>query len=279
LSSMLRPGNAGANDAGDHETLLEQAIARMPALFRAGHQVGDDPALVKRVLTARADSAGCTHGFVTACRNRNVRFSVAARSTTQIGAAISHVLDDENRWDTAIKQNGEPRDGAAVTELTEFCTLKGWPKGTRLIVRREPLHPGAQTTLFPSLDYRFWGFYTDLEGDPVELDQFMRAHAHVESDICRGKHSGLERFPFSKFAANFAWMEAVGVSSTLVRWFQRLCLHGALAKANPKALRWHLWHAPARVTRSGRRTIVRVLDGWPNADQLVHAHERIALLA
>ena len=41
---------------------------------------------------------------------------------------------------------------------------------TRLIVRREPLHPGAQQTLFPSTMYRYWGHYTDADGDPVALD-------------------------------------------------------------------------------------------------------------
>ena len=275
---MLRAGNAGANDAADHEALLNQAIARMPVVFRAGHHAGDDPALVERVLTARADSAGATHGFVDACRSRNVRFSVAARSTRQIGAAISRALGDEARWIPAIHQDGEPRDGAAVAELTEFCDLSAWPSGTRLIVRREPLHPGAQTTLFPSLDHRFWGFYTDQQGGPVELDRFMRAHAHVENGIFRSKDSGLERFPFTSFEANSAWMALVGMSATLVRWFQQLCLDGALAKANPKTLRWRLWHAPARVIRSGRRTILRILDGWPDADQLISAHGKIALL-
>ena len=33
--------------------------------------------------------------------------------------------------------------------------LSSWPKGTRLIVRREPLHPGAQTGVpDPELDVR-----------------------------------------------------------------------------------------------------------------------------
>jgi hypothetical protein len=37
-------------------------------------------------------------------------------------------------------------------------------------VRREPLHPGAQRSLFPSHEFRYWGFYTDTKGDPVSLD-------------------------------------------------------------------------------------------------------------
>jgi hypothetical protein len=273
---MLRPGNAGANKADDHVTLLDQSIAQMPAVFQAGHHEGDDPSLVRRKLTARADSAGCNGGFVRACRARNVAFSVVARSNRQSHAAISSAMEDEERWQPAVRQDGEPKKDAAVTELTEFCNLSGWPTGTRLIVRREPLHPGAQTTLFPSLDYRYWGFYTDCDGDPAELDCFMSALAHVEDHISRLKDSGLGRFPFTDFDANSAWLAAVGFSADLVRWFQLLCLQGDLAVAQPKALRWWLWHAPGRLIHSGRQTILRLHDWWPGTDALLAAHRRMA---
>ena len=64
----------------------------------------------------------------------------------------------------------------------------------------------------------------------------------------------------------------------LVRWFQRLCLTGALAVAEPKTLRGQLWHTPARILRRARRRVVRILDGWPGADALLHAYGRIAQL-
>jgi hypothetical protein len=104
-----------------------------------------------------------------------------------------------------------------VAEVTEFLDLSTWPEGTRLIVRREPLHPGAQQSLFPSLLYRYVGFYTDLPGDPVSLDVFMRAHAHVEETIGRLKDSGLLRFPFTKLSPNRAWLTVVCMASDLVR--------------------------------------------------------------
>jgi hypothetical protein len=55
----------------------------------------------------------------------------------------------------ALTQAGEERPGAAVADLSDLIDLTGWPAGTRFIVRREPLHPGAQTSLFPSLEFRF----------------------------------------------------------------------------------------------------------------------------
>jgi len=107
-----------------------------------------------------------------------------------------------------------------VCEVTDLVDLGGWPEGTRLIIRRQPKHPGTQTTLLPDLEYRFWGHYTDQKGDPAELDRLMRAHAHVEDFIGRLKDAGLERFPFTGFKANQAWLQTVLWASDLVGWFQ-----------------------------------------------------------
>jgi len=278
LAGMLRPGNAGSNTVSDHIVVLDASIAQLPPDVAAGHHVGDDPALVKRTVVMRADSAGCTEDFVAACRKRNVGFSVVCRSNAQIHSAIFDTLGFEELWQQAIRQNGEDRKGAAVIELTELVELPNWPKGTRLIVRREPLHPGVQHSLFPSLEYRYWGFYTDQDGDPVELDRIMRAHAHVEQNIARLKDSGLLSFPFTKIEANRNWMATVMMSADLVRWFQLLCLNGYWVKARPKALRWGLLHAPGRLVRTARRSIVRILDGWPSAHALLGAYQKMAAL-
>jgi hypothetical protein len=181
LGVRLRPGNAGANNIADHVAVLDQAIAQLPEEIAVGHRPGDDPSLVRRPIQVRVDSAGCTE-FVWRCRERNVGFAVAARSNTSIHAAISRVISDDTAWRPAVRQDGDLRPGAAVAELTELVGLSGWPAGTRLIVRREPLHPGAQQTLFPSTLFRYWGHYTDADGDPVTLDAHMRAHARCEDN-------------------------------------------------------------------------------------------------
>jgi len=278
LSGLLRPGNAGANTVSDHIVVLDDAIAQLPAEIALGHRPGDDPSLVRRTVVIRADSAGCTEKFVAACRARNVGFSVVCRSNRQIHTAIFETLGFEELWDQAITQHGEDREGAAVVELTDLVTLSDWPEGTRLIVRREPLHPGVQHSLFPSLEYRYWGFYTDQDGDSVELDRIMRAHAHVEQNISRLKDSGLLSFPFTKIGANRNWMATVMMAADLVRWFQLLCLDGYWSKARPKALRWGVFHAPGRLVRSARQHIVRILDGWPSADALIGAYDKMAAL-
>ena len=280
LATRLRPGNAGANTVTDHLGVLDDAIAQLPPEAAAGHRPGEGAELVARAVVVRADSAGCTHGFVWGCRERNIGFAVVARSNRQVAAAISRTYTETGtgRWAPARRQNGELRDGAQVAELTDLVDTSGWPAGTRLIVRREPLHPGAQQTLWPSTQFRYWGHYTDQDGDPVTLDATMRAHAHVEDHIRRLKDSGLCRFPFTSLDANRAWLAAVCFAGDLVRWFQLLCLTGQLARAEPKTLRWRLWHAPARLIRHARQDVVRILDGWPDAQAILAAHARITAL-
>lgn len=278
LAALLRPGNANANTIVDHLTVLDQAIGQLPAEITTGHRPGEGPDTVVRPVMVRADSAGCTHGFVDGCRERNIGFAVVARRTAQIHSAISKLAVDDPRWQVAVRADGQPRDDAHIAEITDLVDLTGWPSGTRLIVRREPRHPGAQQSLLPSEMFRYWGHYTDQPGRPVELDRHMRAHAHVEDHIRRLKTSGLERFPFTGLAANRAWLALVCIGADLVRWFQLLCCTGGLAVAEPKRMRWSFWHTPARVVRRAGRDIIRVLDGWPTASQLLDAYEHIRAL-
>ncbi len=278
LAALLRPGNAGTTTVADHLAVLDAAVGQLPAEIADGHRPGDDASTVRRDVRVRTDSAGCSSGFVWGCRHRNIGFAVVARSNNKVHAAISRVLADGARWSPALDQQGDEREGAAVAELTDLVDLSDWPEGTRLIARREPLHPGAQQSLFPSLTYRYWGHYTDAPGDPVSLDVAMRGHAHVEDTIRRLRDSGFERFPFVDLDANRAWLAEVCFADALVRWFQLLCCGGRLSTAEPKTLRWSLWHCPGRIVRRAGRCVVRVLQGWPTGDELLAVYRHIALL-
>ena len=278
LAALLRPGNAGSNTVADHITVLDGAIGQLPADIASGHQEGEGAELVNRGVIVRADSAGCTEGFLSACRARNVGFFVSARSNAQVTNAIFDAIGIEGVWLPSLSQDGEEREESAVCELTSLINDAKLPSSTRLIVRREPLHPGAQRSLFPSLDFRYWGFYTDQDGDPRELDVTMRAHAHVEQHICRLKDSGLLRFPFTDFEANSNWLMLVALSADLVRWFQLLCMDGTWIDARPKALRWGIFHAPGRLIHRARQQIVRIIDGWPTTPALLDAYQRIELI-
>lgn len=47
-------------------------------------------------------------------------------------------------WTPAYDAGGTERPGAWVAEITDIPDLSSWPKGMRLIVRKERPHPGAQ---------------------------------------------------------------------------------------------------------------------------------------
>ena len=94
LSALLRPGNATSNCAEDHLRVLDEAMSQLPDAVAAGHGLKEDPNAVRRDVVVRTDSAGASQGFVWGCRERNVRFAVAARSNAQIKAAI---LEDRRR--------------------------------------------------------------------------------------------------------------------------------------------------------------------------------------
>jgi hypothetical protein len=64
------------------------------------------------------------------------------RSTTS-----AHPRERRSAHDLAVNQDGQPRDGAWVTELTGLINPDSWPEGIRLICRRERPHPGAQLEL------------------------------------------------------------------------------------------------------------------------------------
>lgn len=120
LAAVLRPGNAGANTVADHVTVLDQAIGQLPEHVARGHTVSVDAAVVERPAVVRADSAGCTEGFLTACRARNVGFFVTARSNPQVTAAI----DDAE----ASSRSGSQQQTAKARPET---TVRRWSSSRR----------------------------------------------------------------------------------------------------------------------------------------------------
>ncbi len=271
LWAKLRPGNAAANDIADHIEVLDAAISVLPDADAAGHRAGDDAALGGREMVLRVDAGGCSARIAEACRDRNITFFMSARATAGIDAAIAAARCDPRRWSAAVANPKQRRSKAHVAELTDLVDLSGWPEGTRLIIRREPLHPGAQRSPFDSDNFRCWGFLTDATAGPARLDKLMRKHADVEDAVARLKDSGLARMPFTAWDANCAWAALCTISAALVHWFQTHCLTGPLKRAAPKRLRWTLWHLPALVCETGRRVKLRLPTAHPGAKALLAA--------
>ena len=262
LAGMLRPGNAGSNTAADHIDVFEAAIDQLPDL-------PDGVAVV-----VRADAAGCTHDFLAYLRAAGVGFSVGYALSDVVRTAIRALRDDA--WTPALTQDGAVREGAAAAEITDQLDLTGWPSGARVIVRREPLHPGAQQTLDDVDGCRFTAFLTDqADADVAVLEQRHRAHARVEDRIRGAKDSGLRNLPCDTFERNAVWLQLILAAQDLMVFTQALTLDGELRRAEPAGLRYKLLHAPARLVRSGRRWTLRIQRDWPWAADLLAAFTRL----
>jgi len=272
LAGLLRPGNAGSNTAVDHVALLDAALAQLPASVQ--DRECDDPL----PILARADAAGATHAFADALRARTIRFSLGYYVDERVGEAALALA--KKRWRPALDGDDQAREGAWVAELTDRVDLSGWPAGTRLIVRKERPHPGAQLRFTDVDGHRYQCFITDEEDDDIaQLERRHRLHARVEDRIQESHELGLGRLPFQALAANAAWFELALLAQDLLAWLRLLVLEGELALAKPKRLRHRLLHVAGRVTRSGRRTTLRLPRTWPWREHLLAAFARLAALA
>ena len=272
LAGLLRPGNAGSNTAADHVTVLEQALTQLPR--EVADRERDDPA----PMLARADAAGATHVFARALRERRIRFSLGYYVDERVGPAALAV--PKERWLPALDPDDEAREGAWVAELTDRVDLSAWPAGTRLVVRKERPHPGAQLRFSDADGHRYQCFLTDQDdADIVELERRHRRHARVEDRIQESQELGLGRMPFQALAPNKAWFELALLAQDLLAWLRLLVLEGELALAKPKRLRHRLLHVAGRLTRTGRRRTLHLPAAWPWREQLTAAFTRIAALA
>jgi hypothetical protein len=114
------------------------------------------------------------------------------------------------------------------------------------------------------------------EGSIQYLEARHRGHARVEDRIRCGKDTGFGRFPSRVFAINAAWLELALTAQDLLAWTQHLLLDGDLSRAEPKRLRYRLLHVAARITRTARKTRLRISAHWPWAADLVTAFTRLA---
>jgi hypothetical protein len=142
LAGVLRPGNAGANTASDHIEIVDLALEQLPR----------DVVETAEVLV-RTDSAAATHEFTDELRAADIRFLLGLDLTESVREAILGV--PATAWRPAVRQHGEIREGAWVAELTNALDLTGWLEGTRVIVRRERPHPGAQLSFTDHDGHRF----------------------------------------------------------------------------------------------------------------------------
>jgi hypothetical protein len=267
LAIMLRPGNAGSNTAADHIETARLALAQLPAAQR------------KKALI-RADSGGGTHEFLTWLTrpSRRLQYSVGMVITAAIEDAIGTI--PARAWTPAYDSDGVQRPGAWVAELTGVLDLAGWPKGIRVIARKERPHPGAQLRITDIDGHRVTCFATStIGGQLADLELRHRRRARCEDRIRCAKDTGLRNLPLKGFAQNQIWTEIVALACELLAWTAMLALDGKARRWEPKRLRLRLFSAAGRIARGSRRLRLRISARWPWAPDIAAAISRLDTLS
>jgi hypothetical protein len=263
LAVLLRAGNAGSNTASDHIEAARLALAQLPRGLR------------RRVLI-RTDSGGGTHEFLDWLTRpaRRLRYSVGFTITEDVQEAILKI--PARAWTPAYDADRQARPGAWVAEITGMLDLSAWPKGMRVIVRKERPHPGAQLRFTDIDGHRFTAFATSTTGGQLaDLELRHRRRARCEDRIRAAKDTGLRNLPLQGFTQNQIWCEIVAMACELLAWMQMLALNGPARRWEPKRLRLRLFSAAGRITRGGRRLRLRIAATWPWATQITAAITRL----
>jgi hypothetical protein len=270
--ARLRKGNtASAAGAG---RMLAQTITTARAAGVRGQIMG------------RADSAFYGHAFVGTAIRHKIWFSVTARMTATVKAAIAGI--DPAAWKAieypnAIWEDDQTAPGggywvsdAEVAEVpfTAFTARRKHEHVTcRLVVRRvrrlQPLASDGtgQGELFAV--HRHHAFITNSTLELLEADQRHRDHAIVEQVIAELKDGSLAHLPSGKYAANAAWVACAVIAFNLAR---ATGVAAGLAKARWASLRTKIINIPGRIAATGRRLVLHLPIGWPWAHEWESLH-------
>lgn len=256
--ARLRKGNtASATGAG---RLLAQAITTARAAGVTG-----------RILT-RADSAYYGWAFVGTALRHKAWFSVTARMTPSVTAAIASIEADAWKaieYPNAVYDEAENRwvSDAEVAEVP-FTAFTGRRKAEhvscRLVVRRvKRLQPLAsdgseQGELFAT--YRHHAFITNSTLSVVEADQRHRDHALVEQVIAELKDGPLAHLPSGNYAANAAWVACAVIAFNIAR---AAAVAASMRTARWATLRTRIINIPARIATTSRRLVLHLPTHWP----------------
>jgi hypothetical protein len=285
-AELLRPGRAGSNTAADHVTVLDAALSQVPARLRVRDAQG------RMAVLVRIDAAGATKEFARHLDQVGVEFSLGANlGHFDIQAALSAL--PAPAWTRAYQarkpraaETGvqiDPHDGAWVAEATGLVDLSAWPTGTRLILRKERPHPGAQLRTTDVDGMRITGFLTNTaHGGPrrqlADLELRHRRHARVEDRIRAGKDTGMRNLPFHDLNQNRIWLTVAALAADLLAWTARLALPATAATYEPKRMRLRILAVAGRIVRTARRRILHIDPDWPWAEAITGAHARLCAL-
>lgn len=265
---LLRAGNAGSNTAADHITTARLALAQLPRHLRRG-----------RKTLIRTDSAGGTHAFLEWMTKpgRSLSYSVGITITDEIHRAALAV--PPNGWTPAYDADRQVREGAWIADVTGMLDLSAWPKGMRILIRKERAHPGAQLRVTDLDGHRLTALATNTKrGQLADLELRHRRRARAEDRIRHAHTTGLRNLPFHDTAQNQVWLEIVQLALDLLAWMAMLASGAPARRREPRTLRFRLLHAAARITHSARIARLRFPRHWPWTELITTALARLHAL-
>jgi hypothetical protein len=257
----------------DEAAIVQQPVAQLPWLVADALRTTTTCGATGTVVL-RADSAYYGRDVIAAARRQHARFSITARKDRAVTAAIATIPDDgwtrsathgrcsTSSWNAASATPKSPRSA----NTTFASKPKARQVTARLIVRRvrdqNPNHqvPDAQGGLFPA--WRHHAAFTDRDLPMLTAEADHRRHAIIEQVIEDLKNGPLAHLPSGNFMANSAWLVLDAMAFNLTRAVGALAsvFH---AKAATATIRTQLIAVTARVTRSARRTTLRLPQNWP----------------
>jgi hypothetical protein len=261
LVGLLRTGSASSFTAADHISVLDAALAQLPATERG------------QVLV-RADTGGASKALLGHITELGLEYSIGFPATTPVIAAVQAI--PPQAWRAAADGDGNPREGAQVAELTGWMPATArtggtddWPPGMRIIARRERPHPGAQLRLTDQHGWRITCFATNTAKGSgwrlADLETRHRLRARAEDRIRGLRDTGMRNLPLYGFGQNQIWLEIVALATDLLVWMQTLAFdhHEPARRWEPKRLRLRVLAVAGRIISSSRRRRLRLPRDWP----------------
>jgi len=275
LTAELVGGNREKLSGGDCARIATRAIGLLPD--------GHGP------VTMRIDSAYYAVELLERLRREQARFTVSVPRNQAMWKTLAQI--PEHAWSDAREM-----PGAHVAETTYAPT--GWrQKRLRLILRRVPfsaaeiaklrgsrrlktIHPDQLALALDGQIEQVHGYsfiLTDIpeDRDAVWVEHFHRHRAQIEERLKDAKlGQALRHLPSGNIHANRVWLTAALLALNLTAFCCDLCpAAGASGKAPEDAplrrtaqtLRRILFCVPARIIRTGRRTILRLPEGFRHA--------------
>jgi len=231
----IRARKGSANTARGALRFVEELI---PRLERAG---ASGPKLL------RADSGFWNKKIMSRLQTAGWTYSIGVRQQPHVKTAVDAILETD--WQPL---DDYPAGGEAQIAETTLGTQ-------RLIVRRTRL-VGAQAELWP--DWRHHAFLTNRLEPFALVEAEHRGHAVVELAIRDLKDQALAHFPSGQFMANAAWTVIAAIAHNLLRWTTLIGLPDTTIPT-ARTIRRRLLTIPARITRTARKTTLRMPARWP----------------